>query len=851
MRKLKTAWQRLTGRPAAGSLSASLARRYQHFQRLLDANNQVLDLMNDLAEKQSGDYLFDFVYIKVTCQRLLEQTAVLVEALNSMGENRYAALREVLARLQEEINAILSRRREIPLAPLVMSFGDLPDNALDIAGGKNTHLALVKRHLQLPVPNGFAITSYAYKVFLDYNQLARLVSSKLEEWRLDDLDTLSRVSEELKEAIHKAELPPELINALERAYEELARQEGRRPFLAVRSSAIGEDLTFTFAGQYATYLNVPPEDLPRRYKDIIASLFTARALFYYKNKGFKEEEMAMSVAVMPIIDAVASGVLFTRHPDQPERAAAFINAVWGLGKYAVAGKIEPDSYLVAYDPPGQILEQVIPAKPVMLVCRPTGGVMEVPVPASQVRAPCLQPEQLRTLVSWAKVLEDYFQKPQDVEWALDKEGRLWLLQTRRLRLSARKPVPGRPRTLKEYPVLLDRGVVASRGVGCGPVVIVRRDEDLKNFPPGGVLVARHSSPKYVTVMPQAAAIIIDGGSPTGHMALLAREFRVPTILNTGNATEILQPGQIVTVDANFKNVYAGRVEELLQQAAAEEDELTETPVFQTLKAVARKILPLNLVNPQDPSFAPENCRTIHDIVRFAHEYGMREMFQLRTGVAASEGEAVDLVTELPFKVRLIDLGGGLRSQRRRVRPEDIASLPFRAFWEGVQSMRWPQGKPPDTPSYSSIFVKTEDEIAQGESPYRDQSYALVSANYMNFSIHLGYHFSNVEAYVSDQINHNYLTFQFHGGGSTPERRERRARLIEAIVDRLHLQHKRKGDIIEARLAKYPKEAMLERLKIMGKLTSYTKQLDMVLFSDGIVDWYIKDFIREHIPAQLS
>ncbi len=290
----------------------------------------------------------------------------------------------------------------------------------------------------------------------------------------------------------------------------------------------------------------------------------------------------------------------------------------------------------------------------------------------------------------------------------------------------------------------------------------------------------------------------------------------------------------------------------MTQPGQEEDDLSETPVFQTLKAVAKKILPLNLVNPQDPGFKPENCRTIHDLVRFAHEYGMREMFHLRTGVEDSEGEAVDLVTELPFKVRMIDLGGGFKAdRRRRARPQDITSLPFRAFWEGVQAMRWPQGKPPDAPSFSSIFVKTDAEIAQGENPYRDQSYALVSANYMNFSIHLGYHFSNVEAYVSDQINDNYLTFHFHGGGSTPERRERRARLIETIIDRLHLQHQRKGDIIEARLAKYPKDAMLERLKILGKLTSYTKQLDMVLFSDGIVDWYIKDFIREHIKGRID
>ncbi|HZE21785.1 MAG TPA: hypothetical protein VE082_07010, partial [Desulfobaccales bacterium] len=179
-------------------------------------------------------------------------------------------------------------------------------------------------------------------------------------------------------------------------------------------------------------------------------------------------------------------------------------------------------------------------------------------------------------------------------------------------------------------------------------------------------------------------------------------------------------------------------------------------------------------------------------------------------------------------------------------PAQILSLPFLAFWQGLTAMRWPQSKPAGVKSLSSIFVKGDKEIAQGAGPWSDQSYAVMSKNYLNFSIRLGYHLSTVEAYVSDQVNDNYLTFDFRGGGSTAERRERRARLIEAIIDRLDLSHRRKGDLIEARLAKYPPEQMAQRLVLLGKLTHYTKQLDMALFSDSIVDWYIKDFVQEHV-----
>ncbi|HZE22171.1 MAG TPA: PEP/pyruvate-binding domain-containing protein, partial [Desulfobaccales bacterium] len=506
-------------------------------------------------------------------------------------------------------------RREIPAASLVLDFDDLDAGWREVVGGKNANLGEVKNRVGLPVPGGFAISTYAYKVFLDHNDLAARLTTLLGGWRLEDLDSLARVSDDLKQMILAAQVPPELEAAISAAYERLAVREGRRPMVAMRSSAVGEDLPLTFAGQYATYLNVPPESLVRRYKNIVASLFTPRALFYYKNKGFKEEEMAMGVVVMLMVPARASGVLFTRSPDSPDQEAAFINAVWGLGRYAVGGVINPDHYLVAHQPPGQVLARTIPPKEVMLNCRDGGGEEEAAVPPAQINAPCLDQAQMAQLAQWATTLEAHFGKPQDVEWALSEDAQLWLLQSRPLQLPVRKAAEKPVRTLKDYDVLLDQGTVACRGVGAGPVVLVRRDEDLKQFLAGGVLVARHTSPKYVTVMSQAAAILTDAGSPTGHMALLAREFQVPTIINTGSATQILTAGQVVTVDANYNNVYAGMIHELLEPRP--KNDLADSPVFQTLESVLQKIVPLNLINPQDTdSFWPENCRTIHDIIRY-------------------------------------------------------------------------------------------------------------------------------------------------------------------------------------------------------------------------------------------
>lgn len=836
MTTLKRAWQCLT-KTAPGKSQAELAEKYAHFLELLAAHNQVLSLMADMEEKLSGDYLFDLQYIRATVSHLHLETGKLVDALNGLGGNRYGALAEALDRLRREVEEVLTRRREIPAAPLVIFFDDLDAGMGDVVGGKNANLGEVKNRVGLPVPSGFAISTHAYQVFLDHNHLAARLTELLRHWRLDDLDSLDRVSEELKQMILAAQVPPELQAAIVEAYDQLAAREQGRPLVAMRSSVVGEDLSLTFADRYATHLNVPFEGLITRYKDIVASLFTPRALFYYKNRGFEEGEMAMGVAVMPVIQARVSGVLFTRQPEGTGQEAKII-AGWGLGHNGLTPASQVDRYLVAYEPWGQILDQAILPKPTMLVCRPDCGLEELPVHQDYVNSPCLKDSQLRQFLEFARQLEEHWQQPQRVDWALDWENRPWLLNCQPLLLPQDKAINLPPRTLKDHRVLLDHGDVACRGIGAGPVVLVRREEDLINFPDGGVLVARHTSPKFVTVMPKAAAILTDVGSPTGHMALLVREFKVPTIINTDNATRILQPGQEVTVDANYCNVYAGFIPELLEPRARQHD-LADSSVFQTLKAVVKEIVPLNLINPQDETtFTPENCRTLHDIVRYAHEFSMREMYRLTDHEVRGAAKVVDLDSGLPIKVRLLDLGGGInRGWRRKVRPAQVVSLPFQAFWEGLIARPWPS----EVGSLPAVFPPGEEET-QGTG--RDRSLTVLSNHYLNLNLRLDHHLFLVEAYITDQVNNNYITFGFQERGSTADLREARARLLEAILDRLDMSTQRKGDLIEARLAKYPPEQMNHCLMLLGKLTLYVKQLDISQLSDSMIDWYLEDFLGQ-------
>ncbi len=828
---LKRAWQRLTKAPP-GKTQAELADRYAHFQALLAANNQVLGLMADMEEKLSGDYLFDLQYIRSAVNRLQQETGKLVEALNGLGDNRYQAVTQALERIGAHVEDVFNRRREIPAAPLVINFGDLDADLVEAVGGKITNLGKVKNRVGLPVPAGFAISTYAYKFFLDHNHLAARFAKLLGDCRLDDLDSLAQASENLKQMILAAQVPPELHQALYAAYEILAGPARPGPWLALRPSLVGEELAFTFADRYASYLNVPVAEMESCYKMILASLFPPRAVFYYKNKGFNEEDLAGGVAVMPMVQAKASGILFTRHPNGSASEAALVLAGWGISPDATPDATAMDHYRVAYQPRGHVEEKVIASKPMMWVCRPDTGLEEVPVHRDYLEAPCLRDRQLAQLLDWAEALEGHYHQAQMVEWALDWQNQLWLLNCQPLHVPHHKFPSPSSRNLKEYSVLLDQGIVAYRGVASGPVVMITKEQDLENFPQGGVLVAKHSSPSYVLVMPKAAAILTDAGSPTGHMAVLAREFQVPTILDTGTASEVLRPGQVVTVDANYGNVYDGLIPELLQPRE-NGNGLGDSPVFLTLKAMVKKIVPLNLINPRDEAtFRPDNCRTLHDIARYAHEYAMREMFNLTEGEVRTGRKLVDLDAGLPFKVRILDLGGGLkRGWRRKIQMDQVLSLPFQAFWQGLSAMHRPQ-------------AGSEDDLAVS---WPAQSSVVLSRNYMNFRIRLSHDLVTAEAYISEQVNDNYIAFgcQPDAFESTPALRERRARFVKAILDRLEFSQRQGGELIEARLTKYSPEKMARLLVILGKLTYYSRQLDQALISDDIVDWYIQDFMQEH------
>ncbi|MDI6853987.1 MAG: PEP/pyruvate-binding domain-containing protein [Deltaproteobacteria bacterium] len=811
-----------------------LREKFHHFRILLESNNQVLSLMADMEEKASGDYLFDAGYLKSRVGQLGTQVARIIQELGHLTDNRYPELVPIHQEILAAILAELAATREIPATPWVLPLAQLAKESAPAVGAKMANLGEIQNRLGIRVPRGFAVTAAAYRHFLEESGLTALLEERLDQARIDDLESLEQISREVQELVRRAPLPPDLEEALRQAAATLA---GGR--LAVRSSAVGEDTDYSFAGQFHTLLNVDAADLPVHYKEVVASKFRPRAVYYWKYRQFSLGEVPMAVGCLVMVPARVSGIMFSRDPHAPEADVVIVNAVWGLGKYAVDGTITPDFYKVARSKPFGVLEQRVVVKPVALICEAAGGCRSATMPPEQAASACLTPAQLEALAEIAVNLEAHFGRPQDIEWAIDEQGEIIILQTRPLRVSA--PAfgeAGREPVLELPPPLLSCGIRASGGAAAGPVFHLETEEDIKDIPPGAVVVARQSSARLVLVMDKISAIVTEIGGPTDHMSILAREFKVPALAEVKGAMQTLKPGLVVTVDADTAEIYPGVVRDLLERRQRTDKIMQDHPDLQKLTAILKKTVPLNLVDPSSPEFQAKNCRTFHDITRFSHEKAMDAMFFLDVEEAVTAGGVCRLKTELPLNIFILDLGGGLRvSGQAAVTEDDISSRPFRALLRGFHhpEVRWAGQVAPDLKGFISVWANTMYDMAKHERGLGGKSFAIITENYLNFNSRLGYHFGLVDAYLSEERNDNYISFQFKGGAASVDRRERRARLLEKILSSLGFKVQITGDLVQGRLAKYSAADSEEMLEMTGLVMAFARQLDLALSSEAVVD----------------
>jgi len=826
-------------------------QKYKAFREILKSNNEVLMTMADMQEKASGAFIFDRAYIQSTYKAVAGGIKRIIDNLNFLGNERYKDLIIPYQKTDEAIQKLLEARIVIPKTDYIIPLDKLGKKSITSAGGKIAYLGELVNVLGLPVPLGFVISTYAYQTFVRHNQIKDILNEKTKKLDIRNYEELTTTSQEIQQLVKKGQIPQDLERAILDAYVTLCKDAGAEDLkLAVRSSAIHEDIMASFAGQYETALNVSVKDLLSQYKNVLASQFTPRALFYYQDKGFDMGEMAMAVGVLAMIRARASGIIYSRDPESPQENILLINAVWGLGPYAVGGVVPTNNYRISGNNLEKITHEETKCQEVMLIDDPEDSIKEVAVPKQLLTKPCIKDELISKLAFYARKVEAHFGQPQDIEWTMDQEDQLYLLQSRPLRLNLSETLAEerQPRVAKGYKILLDKGTTACRGVGAGPVHITTSEDELDSFPEGGVLVVKHPHPEFAVLLQKASAVVSDIGTVLGHFATVAREYNVPAIFNTTNATKVLKDGEQVTVDAVHAYVYEGVVEEILRQKKTD-DPFMGSPVLKQLREILQMITPLNLTDPRSPGFNPRGCKTFHDITRFAHEISLTAMFDLSKECHFAARSTRQLVCEVPMQWWVIDLEDGIKEdvKGKKVRPEDILSIPMCALWEGMTALPWKGPPPVDTKGFLSVMfgAMTDPSIdpAVGKR-FADKNYIILSKHFCNLSSRLGFHFSTTEAYVGDNPNENYVSFIFKGGAADLDRKIRRVQFVGKLLERFDFRTEIKNDSVFARLEGHDQDYLKERLKVLGHIIIHTRQLDMVMFNEAMVNWYYKDMLKK-------
>lgn len=818
--------------------------RYNYFRDLLDHNRRALTLMADFEQAYYANRAITTQRIKREYDELHSEVEAIIKCLEKLSGKDLSTLSGVLSRVQRTVHEQLSERTSAGTRRLVMPLEEVNAEHFRLVGAKAGNLAVIQRDLGLPVPQGFVATASAYERFISETGLAAEIDASLAEIEPDDLGTLETASRQIQTRIMETSLPESIGNELVSAYHALERRALPGVLVAVRSSAVGEDSETSFAGQYRSVLNVMKDNLLEAYKTVVAGKYSVSALSYRIYHGLDDHETPMCVLVLAMVDAQQSGVLYTADPVSGDLRRMKINAVAGLGEALVGGEASAQATYVLDKEQFQLLEHVSDA--------PEGG----PSPHSSPHQAAIRGANgdgvLRTLWEYATILEGHFQRPLDIEWAVDRSGQVYLVQSRPL-LLFKGEAPDDLEQAHDFPghdVLIEGGRCVSPGVAAGKVVILKTTDSsvlAKRLEEDVILVAKTASPEHAKLISKVKGIITDIGSVTSHLASVAREFGVPALFGAQSATSVLSDGEEITLWATHSKVLGGVVDELVRNARQIKRPVFASPAHLRMQAVLDSVSPLNLTDPRDAAFSPGGCQTIHDIIRFTHEQAMREMFGYGE-IAERVSGAIKLKMSIPLWLYVIDVGGGLRERLtggpEAVDAESITSIPFRAVLRGLShpGINWT----------GAIGITTKNLmtlVAGAAGPQQSDilgsaSYAIVSEDYLNLNARFGYHFATVDALCGDDLNQNYVTLQFAGGVGSYYGRSLRIQFLANVLQRLGFSVQVKGDLIEASFSRIDRHTMETILDQMGRLLGSSRLLDMGIANPEDVVLMTESFFQQ-------
>jgi pyruvate,water dikinase len=841
-------------------LRIEFTERYHSFKLLLNANSRALEIMADMERALGSGQPFGMTFVRASCTAISVNVFNMTKLIGKLAQDRYGELDDRFNGIRQKIDGLLSQKKSVTDKRLVIPIDAVNQEMSDVIGSKMANLGEIKNKLQITIPDGFIITAAAYERVIQDNDLQAEIDRLFQSADGDDIEKRYALSSKIQQLIIQSRIPDDLSEAVRQAYSKLESDVKGNVTLALRSSALGEDMRdSSFAGQYRSELNVGFESIFQAYKEILASKYSFQAVTYRLNRGIKDEDISMCVGCLRMVDAVAGGVTYTRNPVNMADDAMFINSAWGLPKSVVDGSDACDLFVVSKKPPREIIRKKVNTKKIKFVCLPEEGVCRTALTGDKKDLSSIDDQKALDLSELAAKIEKYYSLPQDIEWAVDRDGAIYILQCRPLKQI--KPLKtDLPEPVFKGPndaIIAGQGVTASPGVASGKVFLVDKTMDLLQFPQGAVLVARQALPIWSSLLNRSAAVVTEQGGFAGHLASVAREFGVPALFGVPGAMDRLNHGEQVTVDADTLIIYKGKIETLPARSRPKINLMQGSPVYETLKQVSRLIIPLHLLDPDSPYFSPAHCKTLHDITRFIHEKAVYEMFNFGKAHNFSEKSSKQFFYHVPMQWWILDLDDGFKKEinGKYVELENIASIPMLAFWKGFSAVPW-EGPPAiDGKGFASVVFQStvnRNLIPGLRSAYAARNYFMISKNYCSLSSRLGYHFSILEALVSDRLTENYISFQFKGGAADHQRRLGRVHFIAGILQEEGFRINVREDNLIARVEGHDMAYMKKRLEILGYLTLHTRQLDMIMNNSAALNHYqqkIEKDIRKILDSE--
>jgi len=492
---------------------------------------------------------------------------------------------------------------------LVLWFDDVRNTDVVLVGGKNASLGEMI-NAGLPVPPGFAVTAHSYEKYIEEKKIAEQIYKIIRETvtNPNDPKQYDVASKKIRELIEKTPMPKEIEASIRQAYKELnQRLELADTFVAVRSSATAEDLPdASFAGQQETFLNVKgADDLINKVVKCWSSLFTPRAIFYRNEKGFPHEKVFISVGVQKMVNSGCAGVMFTINPVTGNRDEIVIEGNYGLGETVVSGVVNPDDFVID-KATATIKERRIARKTVEYLRDPkTGKTVHLEVPVEKQKVTCIDDREILALAELAKRIEKHYNKPMDIEWAIDQDlgypQNMFIVQARPETVFGTKVMdaPKMEESQHEQLKVIVRGISAGRrGYGIGKATVVLNPDDAnRDMKKGDILVTGMTDPDFVPFMKMASAIVTDKGGITSHAAIVSRELNIPCVVGTEIATQLMKTGQEYTVDSRNGVIYEGIMAQAVQPATATNGSAMVVQAAESAPVTATKIY-MNLGTPE-------------------------------------------------------------------------------------------------------------------------------------------------------------------------------------------------------------------------------------------------------------